>query len=838
MPTVKSITDIQNDIIASVYENADEEISGQGLQDRMRDMAVSYINRLTDKVYLNLQEFSTSRAYEVGEGTIYLGVIYQCDTAHSAGAWNASNFTAISAGTGISGLTAGYIAVATSATTIGNSFIQYNGTRYVTTKSFDTSESYWINGYSILDTVLNNTNNALGFTALAVLASGNYNNSIGYYSLGTLTSGNNNVAIGDYAGVDLVTGSSNVFIGNDTFALTSSISHSIALGSGADLSEDNQMVVGGDYSGGGIKKAWFGQGVSNVVARLFGIEYHTTSVSTGISNGSAATSNTAYYAARGTGTGAGGHFQWWVAPAGSSGSTQNSYLKVLEIEDTGNIAFSNLTATTVPYLDGSKYLKSSAVTPTELGYLSGVTSGIQSQLNALTSGLSWKQAVRVATTIAGTLASSFENGDTVDGIVLVTGDRILIKDQTSATENGIYTVNASGAPTRSTDMDSSAEFPSATVAISEGTVNADKQYVCTNDLPITIGVTNITWVLVGGTTYVGTTNRVTVTGNVIDISATFEALLGKVANPLSQFASTTSSQLASIISDETGSGALVFGTAPIFTTNITSPKIIGGSANTSKIDFVASTNASVTAGIALQFYAGNNGTSSKAVLLHSGYWGLGSVTAPETWLHVSGAYVASRGQLCIQGTGGTGANAYPTVSMTDSAGARVGLFGFAGYGGADSHFYFANELNGSWIFKNNSVTVSTMTTNGYLSLGSVSAPTAGLDIYKTTEQIRIGYDTSYYWKATTSSVGLTTFDTGSAGTQSFAFAKDVSFTGKAIANSIIRLKAYTVGTLPTGTQGDTAFVTDALAPTFLATVVGGGAIATPVFYNGTNWVAQ
>jgi hypothetical protein len=47
---------------------------------------------------------------------------------------------------------------------------------------------------------------------------------------------------------------------------------------------------------------------------------------------------------------------------------------------------------------------------------------------------------------------------------------------------------------------------------------------------------------------------------------------------------------------------------------------------------------------------------------------------------------------------------------------------------------------------------------------------------------------------------------------------------------------YTVGTLPTGVTGAMAYVTDALAPTFLATIVGGGAITTPVFYNGTNWV--
>ena len=56
--------------------------------------------------------------------------------------------------------------------------------------------------------------------------------------------------------------------------------------------------------------------------------------------------------------------------------------------------------------------------------------------------------------------------------------------------------------------------------------------------------------------------------------------------------------------------------------------------------------------------------------------------------------------------------------------------------------------------------------------------------------------------------------------------------------SVVRIAQYTVATLPTGTQGDNAYVTDALAPTFLATVVGGGSVVCPVFYNGTNWVAH
>jgi len=59
-----------------------------------------------------------------------------------------------------------------------------------------------------------------------------------------------------------------------------------------------------------------------------------------------------------------------------------------------------------------------------------------------------------------------------------------------------------------------------------------------------------------------------------------------------------------------------------------------------------------------------------------------------------------------------------------------------------------------------------------------------------------------------------------------------------VTNSPITLQGYTVSTLPAGTQGDTAYVTDALAPTYLAAIVGGGAVVCPVFYNGTTWVAH
>ena len=107
----------------------------------------------------------------------------------------------------------------------------------------------------------------------------------------------------------------------------------------------------------------------------------------------------------------------------------------------------------------------------------------------ITTPVSWKAPVRAATTASGTLASSFEVDDVVDGVTLALGDRILIKDQAAGEENGIYTVNTTGAPTRATDMDVSTEVPGAITLVAEGTVNGDTLHFCSTNSPITLGTT-------------------------------------------------------------------------------------------------------------------------------------------------------------------------------------------------------------------------------------------------------------------------------------------------------------------------------------------------------------
>ncbi len=128
-------------------------------------------------------------------------------------------------------------------------------------------------------------------------------------------------------------------------------------------------------------------------------------------------------------------------------------------------------------------------------------------------GMQWKAPVRVATTATGTLATAFENGDSIDGVTLITGDRILIKDQAAGAENGIYVVAASGTPTRAVDADTDGDLaPGTTVLVTEGTVNGDKSFAITSNAAITIGTTAQTWGQIGGGTSYTASNGVLLTG--------------------------------------------------------------------------------------------------------------------------------------------------------------------------------------------------------------------------------------------------------------------------------------------------------------------------------------
>lgn len=148
----------------------------------------------------------------------------------------------------------------------------------------------------------------------------------------------------------------------------------------------------------------------------------------------------------------------------------------------------------------------------------------KSYVDAVAEGLKPKTAVRVATTANITISTALNSGDVIDGITLANGDRVLVKDQSTASQNGIYVVSAT--PARATDFDSLSpidEINGSIVAVQEGTVNAGKIFVqqgvvATLDTdPINFVFFNSSSSLVGG-------DGITVSGNNVSVDHDGEGL--------------------------------------------------------------------------------------------------------------------------------------------------------------------------------------------------------------------------------------------------------------------------------------------------------------------------
>ena len=154
-------------------------------------------------------------------------------------------------------------------------------------------------------------------------------------------------------------------------------------------------------------------------------------------------------------------------------------------------------------------------------------------VDSVAQGLDAKNSVRAATTTNITLSGT----QTVDGVALSVADRVLVKDQSTGSQNGLYNV-ASGAWTRTVDADSATDVHGGMfVFVEQGTVNADTGWVLTTDTPVTVGTTALVFSqfsgagqITGGTglvktgntlDVVGTTNRISVAADSIDIAATY-----------------------------------------------------------------------------------------------------------------------------------------------------------------------------------------------------------------------------------------------------------------------------------------------------------------------------
>jgi hypothetical protein len=263
------------------------------------------------------------------------------------------------------------------------------------------------------------------------------------------------------------------------------------------------------------------------------------------------------------------------------------------------ITSSDLTASRALASNSSGKVAVSAVTSTELGYVSGVTSAIQTQLGTkltasnnlsdvsststartnlglgtiatqnannvaltggtitglgdpsssseaatknyvdnLVTGLRTRVIARAASTANVAIATALENGDVLDGVTLATGNRVLLKDQTTTSQNGLYTVVASGAASRDTEFDIISEIAGQLILVSEGTTHADDLFLCTTDTSATLGSSAISYTQVfpssGGTvTSVAVadsgSSEFTVTGSPITSSGTISLAVNSIA---------------------------------------------------------------------------------------------------------------------------------------------------------------------------------------------------------------------------------------------------------------------------------------------------------------------
>ena len=302
-----------------------------------------------------------------------------------------------------------------------------------------------------------------------------------------------------------------------------------------------------------------------------------------------------------------------------------------------------------------------------------------------------KDSCRVTSTANIAIASALTNGSTIDGVTVATNDRVLLKNQTDASENGIYAVVASGAASRTLDANTDTLVTSGMYTyVSEGTAGNSIGFVLTTNDPITLDTTNLTFTqfssagaIAAGTgmtktsntlDVIGTSGRIVANANSIDIGSD----VALVANPLSQFGATTSAQLKGVLSDETGSGAAVFATSPTLVTPALGTPASGVVTN---LTGTASININGTVGAGTPATVAATTVSATSVTA-SGFVGTGATDAIKLPV----------GTTAQQPTPATGMLRFNTTD-TSFEGYDGAEWGAIGGGGGDGALGFSNNVS-------------------------------------------------------------------------------------------------------------------------------------------------
>ena len=241
-------------------------------------------------------------------------------------------------------------------------------------------------------------------------------------------------------------------------------------------------------------------------------------------------------------------------------------------------------------------------------------------VDTVAQGLDAKASCVAATTADITLSGA----QTIDGVSVIAGNRVLVKNQSLSQNNGLY-LCASGSWTRTTDANTWDALTSAFTFIEQGTLNGDCGFVCTANAGGTLGTTALPWSQFSGAGTFTAGTGLTLTGSVFSLTSPVAVANGgtgltSLGSGVATFLGTPSSaNLLAAVSDETGSGSLVFATSPTLVTPAlgTPSALVGTNITGTGSGFTAgnvTTNANLTGAITSVGNATSLGSFSSANL--------------------------------------------------------------------------------------------------------------------------------------------------------------------------------------------------------------------------------